>query len=84
MLTRYLAAEWGEHGIRVNSISPGNIETKMLDAMSDHRRQWIEATPLRRLGRPEEIAGAAVFLVSDAASYITGHDLLVDGACTCV
>lgn len=84
MMTRYLAAEWGEHGIRVNSISPGNIETKMIQTQSDHRQQWIEATPLRRLGRPEEIGGVAVFLASDAASYVTGHDLVVDGAYTCV
>lgn len=82
-LTRALAVEWARHGILVNSISPGSMETAMSQAA---RKAAPEAfarrdrrTPITRPGWPADIAAAAVFLASDGASYITGHDLLVDG-----
>jgi NAD(P)-dependent dehydrogenase (short-subunit alcohol dehydrogenase family) len=83
MMTRYLAVEWGEHGITVNSISPGNTETEMLSEQDEHRKRWIESTPLRRLAKPEEIGSAAVYLASGAAAYVSGHDLVIDGAYVC-
>jgi NAD(P)-dependent dehydrogenase (short-subunit alcohol dehydrogenase family) len=83
MLTRYLAVEWGPHAITVNSISPGNTETDMTARMEEFKPRWREETPLKRLAKPEEIAGAAVYLASDAASYVSGHDLVMDGAYVC-
>jgi NAD(P)-dependent dehydrogenase (short-subunit alcohol dehydrogenase family) len=83
MLSRYLAVEWAEHGITVNSISPGNTLTAMIEGQSDLHATWNEETPLGRMARPEEIASAAVYLASDAAAYVSGHDLLIDGAYTC-
>ena len=81
-LCRSLAAEWGPHGIRVNVIAPGLIETAFARALYENpeRRARREAeTPLRRLGQPEDIAGAAVLLASKAGAFITGHTLVVDG-----
>ena len=83
IMTRTLAAEWGSTGVRVNAIAPGYIETPLLAGLMAgggvaldpiHRR-----TPLGRLGRPTEISAAVLFLCSDAASYITGVTLPVDG-----
>jgi NAD(P)-dependent dehydrogenase (short-subunit alcohol dehydrogenase family) len=84
MLTRYLAVEWGPHGITVNSISPSNTETEMLDVEEDVRRRWRDMSPLGRLAKPEEIGAAAVFLASEGGSYVSGHDLVVDAAATCL
>jgi NAD(P)-dependent dehydrogenase (short-subunit alcohol dehydrogenase family) len=81
-LCRSLAAEWGPHGIRVNVIAPGLIETAFARALYEdpERRARREAeTPLRRLGQPEDLAGAAVLLASRAGAFITGHTLVVDG-----
>ncbi len=82
-MTRALAVELSPSGIRVNCIAPGVIETPMsaraLGQDPDRRRRVLERTPLGRLGRPEEVGHAAVFLASDAASYITGAILTVDG-----
>jgi len=81
-LCRSLAAEWGPDGVRVNCIAPGLIVTDFARALYEdpERRARREAeTPLRRLGQPEEIAGAALLLASRAGSYITGHTLVVDG-----
>lgn len=81
-LCRSLAAEWGQYGIRVNVIAPGLIETAFARALYEdpERRAQREAeTPLRRLGQPEDIAGAAVLLASKAGAFITGHTLVVDG-----
>jgi NAD(P)-dependent dehydrogenase (short-subunit alcohol dehydrogenase family) len=81
-LCRSLAAEWGPHGIRVNAIAPGLIVTDFARALYEdpERRAKREAeTPLRRLGQPEEIAGAALLLASRAGSYITGQTIVVDG-----
>lgn len=79
-LTRALAREFGARGIAVNAIAPGPTETAMVADLEGERRARVLATiPLGRLGRPPEIAAAAVFLLSDAASYIHGETLTVDG-----
>jgi 2-dehydro-3-deoxy-D-gluconate 5-dehydrogenase len=81
-LTRALANEWAPHGVQVNAIAPGYIATNNTDALrSDGEREAeIRARiPAGRWGRPEDLAGAAVFLASPAADYVTGHILAVDG-----
>ena len=81
-LGRALAVEWGPHNIRVNSIAPGLIKTDFARALweDEERRKRREATsPLRRLGDPQDIGGVAVFLASDAARFMTGQLLVVDG-----
>jgi NAD(P)-dependent dehydrogenase (short-subunit alcohol dehydrogenase family) len=78
-LTRHLAAELGP-GVRVNAIAPGLVKTDFARALwEDHGDELAQTLPLRRLGSPSDIAGAAVFLVSEAASWITGVTLPVDG-----
>lgn len=84
MFTRALAVEWAEHGIRVNAIAPGFMRTRPV-AESAHPVAWdhhISRIPLGRPGLPEDVQGAAVFLASPAASYITGAVLVVDGGNT--
>ena len=79
MLSKSLAVEWAPYGLRVNSISPGYIKTEMT-MMAEHLfPNWESLTPMGRLAEPAELIGAAIFLASDASSYITGSDLLVDG-----
>lgn len=82
-LARSLAAEWGQYGIRVNTISPGYILTQMLlnlfDDYPERREQWPKENMLQRLSVPKEYRGAAVFLLSDASSFMTGSDLRIDG-----
>jgi 3-oxoacyl-[acyl-carrier protein] reductase len=79
-LTRDLAYEVGRHGIRVNAIAPGPIETPMSQMVSAEQRQAIgKSILLGRMGQPEDIGHAAVFLASDAASFITGATLPVSG-----
>ncbi|MBS0206277.1 MAG: SDR family oxidoreductase [Planctomycetes bacterium] len=86
MMTRGMAMEWGDHGIRVNAIAPGFVLTDLTNKLwSDPTMQaWGKAnTPLRRLGNPDDMVGAAVFLASDASRYMTGQVIYVDGGITC-
>jgi 3-oxoacyl-[acyl-carrier protein] reductase len=79
-LTKSVAKELGTRGILVNAIAPGYIETEMTDAMTPEARAALTGMiPLERMGKPEDIAAAVVFLASDSASYITGQVLVVDG-----
>jgi len=81
-LVRNLALELGEHNIRVNAIAPGLIKTHMSRALWENQNGIAaikEVTPLGRIGQPEEIAGAAVFLASKASGYVTGQSIIVDG-----
>lgn len=82
-LTKTLALEYAEKGIRVNSVSPGYIDTPLLAQAPEELKQLLVSRhPIGRLGQPEEIAAAVIFLASDQASFITGSDLLVDGGYT--
>ncbi|TDF86723.1 SDR family NAD(P)-dependent oxidoreductase [Pseudomonas sp. H9] len=84
-LTQCLALEWGPLGIRVNAIAPGYIETPMSSWMHGDPQayeSYMQRTPARRLGRPDEIASAVLFLSSQASSYVMGHVLVVDGGIT--
>ena len=80
-LTKSLARELGKDGIRVNAVAPGVIMTDMMKKVPEERIKGIIATiPLGRIGKPEDIANAFLFLASDMASYVTGEILSVDGA----
>lgn len=84
-LARNLALEWGPHNVRVNAIAPGVIRTDFARALweEEGRRKRLEAaTPLRRIGEPEDIAGLAVFLASSAGTFITGQSIVADGGRT--
>lgn len=81
-LTKLLANEWAAKGINVNAIAPGYIATNNTAALQDdevRNRQILERIPARRWGKPSDLAGAAVFLASDASDYVHGHILAVDG-----
>jgi len=82
-LTKSLAAGWGAIGIRVNAIAPGAVDTSLFRQAEAFfhvdREKLIEKIPLGRLGLPEDIAAAAVFLASDASAYVTGQTMIVNG-----
>jgi NAD(P)-dependent dehydrogenase (short-subunit alcohol dehydrogenase family) len=81
-LTRTLGEAWAEHGIRVNGIAPGLVDTKMTKVTTENPKRLegaIERIPLKRLGTPADMAGAALFLASPLSSYIVGQTLVVDG-----
>jgi NAD(P)-dependent dehydrogenase (short-subunit alcohol dehydrogenase family) len=83
IMTKQLAAEWGVHNIRVNAIAPSFLSTRLTDALvertGENMLRWI---PLGRIGRPDEVKGAVVFLASEASSYITGQVICIDGGTT--
>jgi len=85
MMTKALACEWAKTGVRVNALAPGYIATDMtlqMRARPELFETWMAMTPMGRCGEPSEVASAAVFLASDAASYVTGSILSVDGGYT--
>ncbi len=80
MFSRVMSKEVGHYGIRVNSISPGPVDTEMIkDWTEEKREQRTLQTPLRQLGKPEDIAKTVLFLVSDDSNHITGQNIIVDG-----
>lgn len=81
-MTRATASEWAAHNIRVNAIAPGTILTRQVESLlanPDIRASRLAKVPMNRLGTPEDVAGAAIFLASPASAYVTGHILVVDG-----
>lgn len=88
MLTKTFAIEWAERGVRVNAIAPAYMETPLVKEIKNHRADFAEnimqRTPMKRMGDPQEVVGAAIFLASDAASYITGETIFVDGGWTSI
>ena len=81
-MTRNLAAEWAEDGIRVNAVAPWYIRTRRTSVPlsdPDYYEEVIARTPMRRVGEPEEVAGAVAFLCLPASSYVTGECIAVDG-----
>jgi len=82
MMTQVMAKEWGQYNIRVNAIAPGIIKTRLSEALWKDPKvgeKAVRTMALMRLGEPEEIAGAVVFLSSAAGSYITGETIVIDG-----
>ncbi|RUQ70852.1 SDR family oxidoreductase [Azospirillum doebereinerae] len=82
-LTRTAALEGAKRGILVNAVAPGVVETSIVEGVPDAiRAQWVEKTPIGRLGKPDEIASIVAFLASDDAAYVTGQTLVADGGAT--
>lgn len=84
-LARNLAVEFGRHGVRVNCIAPGLIQTDFARYLWEDEtrlKRAVAPTPMKRIGQPDEIAGAAVFLAAPASSYVTGQNIVVDGGAT--
>lgn len=83
-MTRSLAVEWAQYHIRVNSLSPGYIATPMsVDTPQELKDAWMPLIPMHRMGKPEELVPAVLYLASGAAGYTSGSDIIVDGAYTC-
>jgi NAD(P)-dependent dehydrogenase (short-subunit alcohol dehydrogenase family) len=78
-LTRYLSTHWGRYGVRVNALSPGGIEGNQDE---EFKRKFVSRVPLGRMAAAEDLGGPLIFLASDASSYVTGIELLVDGGYT--
>lgn len=84
-MTKSLAAEWVGYGIRVNSLSPGYIATPMsADVPLELKEAWEPLMPMHRMGKPEELLPAILYLTSSMAGYTTGTDIIVDGGYTCI
>lgn len=86
MMAKSLAVEWAPHGVRVNALAPGYMRTALTDGVLEGqpglRETWEGLTPMGRMGRPAELRGTVVYLASDASSFMTGHNLVVDGGYT--
>src|ERR1700761_6243000 len=82
-LTKAMAVEFAPYNIRVNSISPGYILTELVEPLAEYHALGEPKIPLGRLGRPEELVGLYLYLASDASSYMTGSDIVIDGGYTC-
>ena len=80
-LTKSLAAEWAKYGIRVNSISPGYMDTALnrVPALEAQKKIWIDLTPQKRLGAVDDLNNLAVYLACDGSSYMTGSNCIIDG-----
>src|ERR1700736_2202788 len=86
MLTKSLAGEWAKRGVRVNSVSPGYVNTAMTpkdEIRRDWYDHWMTFSPMGRIAEPQEIAPAVLFLASDASSFVTGSNLVIDGGYSC-
>ncbi|SPM26771.1 SDR family oxidoreductase [Mycobacterium terramassiliense] len=82
-LTKAMAVEFAPHQIRVNSVSPGYILTELVEPLSEYHALWEPKIPMGRLGRPEELTALYVYLASEASSYMTGSDIVIDGGYSC-
>jgi NAD(P)-dependent dehydrogenase (short-subunit alcohol dehydrogenase family) len=82
-LTKAMAVEFAPHKIRVNSVSPGYILTELVEPLADYHALWEPKIPMGRLGRPEELTGLYLYLASEASSYMTGSDVVIDGGYSC-
>ena len=82
LLSKSLAVEWAQYSIRVNTISPGYTRTELTGASEHLWSQWEALIPMKRLAEPKELIGSAIYLASDASSYTTGSDIIVDGGYT--
>ncbi|OMC49091.1 SDR family oxidoreductase [Mycobacterium sp. IS-1264] len=82
-LTKAMAVEFAPHKIRVNSVSPGYILTELVMPMAELHALWEPKIPLGRLGRPDELSGLYLYLASEASSYMTGSDVVIDGGYCC-
>jgi len=83
MATKIMAQEWAEYNIRVNAIAPGHIHTRLGDSIfetvPEYEEEFLKRVPMGRIGDPDEIVGAMIYLASDASSYVTGETIVVDG-----
>jgi NAD(P)-dependent dehydrogenase (short-subunit alcohol dehydrogenase family) len=82
LLSKCLAVEWAPYGVRVNTISPGYTKTELTGASKHLWSQWEDLIPMKRLAEPKELIGAVIYLASNASSYTTGNDIIVDGGYT--
>ena len=79
MMTKCLAKEWAKHNVRVNAICPGYMRTEIMNSIADNVPDWEALTAMERIGEPEELSTALLYLASDASSFTTGTEVVVDG-----